>query len=742
MYAGLQMQTLENKTESRVTFGLFEADLKTGELWKAGYRVKVQGLPFKVLKVLLQNAGEVVTREELQGAVWGPDVIVDFEHALSNAVKKLREALGDSADNPRFIETLSRRGFRFIAPVGFSTNRALAAEEMVRVLPAAAPAVVEPVLPVVPVQTRPAPIVRESKRTGYRQITLFFLLGCVLTGVALRLLERYRDSGVLPRISQITQDGTIYSPKVLLLGTLSALATDGTHLFTPSNEDGQLVLSQISLSTGASQILPIPSQIGVPEIEDISPDGAQLLLRSNLAAASQQPLWIVPIDGGSAFRVSDVMAQSATWMPDGRNILYASGNQLSVVSLEYGRSTGLATVPGRAFWPRWSPDGKVLRFTILDTVNHTSSLWEIAKGQSVAHQILKQWSRAGSECCGAWTANGKNFVFEATRDGHSDLWKVDASLDTDPVRVTNGPLNFKAPLPGRTGGEVFFIGQDIHSRLERYDAGQKQYVPVQGFLSTAEHLSYSRDGRWVAWVDPRSRLWRARSDGTEKVLLTPPSMQVFTAAWSPDDTRVAFMSRSPNQPWQIYMVHAEGGTPERLTQENRNLGDPSFSPDGRDLVFGSVPELMGQSDASSSLERLDLSTREVTTIPHTEGMYSPRWSPDGRYLTALTLEKKTLMLYDTRTNTWKSLATISADHPFWSKDSKSIYFHASFVDKKPIYQVSVVDGRMTAVADLNNFHVGSITFAEFSGVTPDDVPLMHVEVSSGNLYSFDLQQQH
>ncbi len=106
------------KTLTRVTFGLFEADLKSGELRKAGYRIKLQALPFKVLTVLLEHAGEVVTREELQLRVWGPDVIVDFEHSLSNAIKKLREALGDSAENPRFIETLSRRGFRFIAPVG------------------------------------------------------------------------------------------------------------------------------------------------------------------------------------------------------------------------------------------------------------------------------------------------------------------------------------------------------------------------------------------------------------------------------------------------------------------------------------------------------------------------------------------------------------------------------------------------------------------------------------------------
>jgi DNA-binding winged helix-turn-helix (wHTH) protein len=108
------------QTSYRATFGIFEVDLKSGELRKAGYRVKLQGLPFKVLAVLLENAGEVVTQEELQIRVWGPDVSVEFEQSLYTCIRKIREALADSADSPRYIETLSRRGFRFIAPVKFT----------------------------------------------------------------------------------------------------------------------------------------------------------------------------------------------------------------------------------------------------------------------------------------------------------------------------------------------------------------------------------------------------------------------------------------------------------------------------------------------------------------------------------------------------------------------------------------------------------------------------------------------
>src|ERR1700736_5418596 len=107
------------ESPSRATFGLFEADLQSGELWKAGKRIKIQSQPFKVLSILLEHPGEVVSREELQLRLWGKDTIVDFDHSLGTAINKIREALGDSAENPRFIETLARRGYRFIAPVSY-----------------------------------------------------------------------------------------------------------------------------------------------------------------------------------------------------------------------------------------------------------------------------------------------------------------------------------------------------------------------------------------------------------------------------------------------------------------------------------------------------------------------------------------------------------------------------------------------------------------------------------------------
>jgi DNA-binding winged helix-turn-helix (wHTH) protein len=100
-----------------IQFGIFEADLRTGELRRSGAKVRLQEQPFQILAMLLERPGEIVTREELRTRLWPADTFVDFDHSLNAAVRRLRDALGDTAENPRFVETVARRGYRFLAPV-------------------------------------------------------------------------------------------------------------------------------------------------------------------------------------------------------------------------------------------------------------------------------------------------------------------------------------------------------------------------------------------------------------------------------------------------------------------------------------------------------------------------------------------------------------------------------------------------------------------------------------------------
>src|SRR5438874_4994055 len=106
-----------HQLRGRLRFGVFDLDLRAGELRKHGLRVRLQEQPFQVLALLLEHPGEVVTREEVQRRLWPADTFVDFDHGLNKAINKIREALGDSAQSPRFVETVARRGYRFLAEV-------------------------------------------------------------------------------------------------------------------------------------------------------------------------------------------------------------------------------------------------------------------------------------------------------------------------------------------------------------------------------------------------------------------------------------------------------------------------------------------------------------------------------------------------------------------------------------------------------------------------------------------------
>ena len=713
------------ESPSRVTFGLFEADLQTGELWKAGKRIKIQSQPFKVLATLLEHPGEVVTREELQLRLWGKDTTVDFDHSLGTAINKIREALGDSADNPRFIETLARRGYRFIAPVGYPV---VPATTQIPPATATIPPNQPPKTPEIDAISSPQPILKKIHAIYIATAAAALALGIYLGSS--------RPHPPL-RISQITNSGRI-SPGAPAMESFPATATDGVRIFSSVIENGRSSLSQVSIANGEAAPLPIPSEIAAPSLGDLSPDGSKLLLRNHLTPESEQPLWVVPVGGGSALRVANILAHDATWMPDDNGILYAAGNELFVTSLKDETSTKFATVPNRAFWLRWSPDGRLLRFTTIDPLAHTMSLWELPAGTHIPRQILNGWSTPPSECCGTWTPDGKYFIFQSARDGNEDLWQLRGKDTSGATRITNGPLRYEAPIAARSGHRIFFLGLDTQSELLHYAADRREFLPESNFLTQANRVNFSRDRQWVAWTDAQGRLWRARVNGEEELQLTPDAMQVFLAHWSPDGHQLAIMAREPGQAWQLYSVPTEGGSPQPLHPEKRNAGDPDWSADGQSLVFGRVPDLMGNESGSRAIQILDLRTHTITPVPGSEGLFSPRWSPDGRYIAAISLDQRRLMLFDVAARSWRLLAETSVADPVWSADSKAIYIHAFMSPTQPIYRVDVPSGQLQQVADLASFRSGETADYFFCGITPDNVPLVRARSSTGNLYSIDL----
>ena len=769
----------------RVGFGLYEADLQTGELWKAGRKVRLQSQPFKVLAALLEHPGEVVTRTELQSRLWGKDAVGDFDQSLGTAVNKIRDALSDTADNPRFVETLAKRGYRFIAPVQIlPVQISPAAPENLEDLPpqklaVIVPAVVAPAQagmveeiaakapgtevletsdsrragPGLPRLENAAYLKTAAKRTGRFAVAartvwpsqIFplallcaFGMGLLLAwGVAARL--QTRGTSPLLRIEKLTHSGNI-APGMPGMESLPASASDGLRIFVPMLQDGRTALARVDVHTGAMQPIDLPHEVASPMLGDLSPDLSTLLLRSHLSPESEQPLWRAPVGGGSALRLPNVVAHDATWMPDGKSILYAEGNRLVVNRPEDGSSTPFATLPGRALWMRWAPDGSLLRFTLLDPLRHTMGLWQVDSEGKHLRMLLSGWDRPAAECCGVWAGDGRYFVFQATRGDHTDLWRLERNETSSPVQLTDGPLNFAAPVSSSHSSRIYFLGLDTQSILQRYDAALGRFVPVESFLADASRLEYSRDRKSVVWVDLSGRAWSAQADGSERIQLTPDSLQVFMARWSPDGQQVALMARERGSAWQLYLVPAEGGTLRHLDTGSRNAADPSWSADGRQIVFGRVNDVMGDEGVPRSLETLEVQTGVRAPVPESANLFSPRWSPDGRYIAALTLDQHQLLLFNTATRQWQTLARTTAADPVWAADSSALYFHAALAEMQPIYRVSIPDGHLQQVANLFSFSNAPTDYF-FSGLSLSGSPMLRSRTATGDLYTLDLEQR-
>ena len=742
------MSVLEHT--DRICFGLFELDLQTGELWKAGYRVRLAGQPFKVLTILLAKPGEVVMREELQAKVWGSNVNVDFERALAGAINKVREALGDSAENPRFIQTLPRRGYRFIAPVttsqGSTKSPEPVAEDKVTALER------EPVTSILAQETSPsrsvhaadAPLEQptrvhsESRRTRFergRRVAELATISCLL--LLVWWLWQVRPYAAPLRIDQLTHTGAVSSGPPSLENLIN-LATDGNRILTSVLEDGRPHLSAISIGTGEVQTLPLPQGLASSLLVDLSRDGTRLLLKSRSSSASEQALWIAPSSGGSAFRVGGILAHDAAWMPDGASILYANGNNLAVVRLDDGMVTPLATLQGRAFWMRWSPNGKLLRYTLQDPISHSSALWEMPSTGGTSRRVSIPNSEADSACCGSWTADGSAYIFESG----DNLWQLKGSgLTASFTQLTNGPLRFLSPVTARTGSRVFFLGLDRPLGMQLFSA-KEGFHSAPGFLANATRVDYSRDGVWVAWTDNDEKLWRARAaDGSDRVQLTPGYMEVFMAHWSPDGRRLAVMAREPGKVWRTYLVDADGGTPQPVLNEGRNAADPGWSADGESLVFGREPDLMGNEGGPHTIQIVHLANMQVETLPDSEGLFSPRWSPDGRWIVALSLNQQSVMIYDVLKRSWRELKKTSAADPIWSHDSRSVYVHAFLAENQPIVNLDVLTGESHTVADLSRFQDSAIVNYFFGGVDPANELMVQPRVGAGDLYTMDLKSR-
>jgi Tol biopolymer transport system component len=286
-------------------------------------------------------------------------------------------------------------------------------------------------------------------------------------------------------------------------------------------------------------------------------------------------------------------------------------------------------------------------------------------------------------------------------------------------------------MPSKDGKRLYVIGAQPRGELARYDPKAQQFVPYLSGLS-GDSVSFSRDGQWIAYVAyPEGTLWRERADGTEKLQLTFPPFTTYRPRWSPDGKQIVFQAELPGKPWVMYLTSAEGGNPQQVEPGH---GDPEWSADGKSLAYSDTPPFETNGSGKLALHIMDLRTREITTVAGSEGLYSPIWSPDGRYIAALRAGPETLMLFDFSTRKWVQLGQLVVGFPSWSHDSKYIYFDSRGEDHA-FYRVRVSDHKLERLVSLKGLRLTG-NFG-WTGLTPDDSPLVLRDFGTQEIYALD-----
>ncbi len=550
----------------------------------------------------------------------------------------------------------------------------------------------------------------------------------VLAACLIPLVVWLRSPFPPPRViatAQITRDGI----------SKGGLLTDGSRLYMNLFGDNT-VLAQVSMTGGETSVIPTP--FSNTYVLDISPDHSQLLTFSKVGTELEDQFWILPLPSGAPRRLADVVGHSGAWSPDGLRIVFASGSDLFLANADGTDTHKLVTAPGFVIRLRFSPDGSRIRFTAGGGFGqNSSSLWEVHTDGTSLHALFPGWHNPPLECCGNWTTDGRYYFFSsgtdvwALREKQGFLHKRDAL----PTQLTTGPLAFSGPVPSLDGKKLFVVGHQFRGELVRYDSRAKQFVPFMSGISAGE-VDFSRDGKWVTYVShPEGAVWRSRADGSDRLQLTYPPDSAALPRWSPDGTQIVYSATRAGKPWKMFLISSQGGTPQELLAEDVAEADATWSPDGTRITFG---RLSGE----LSIYVLDLKTHQVSTIAGSKGLFSPRWSPEGQRLAALSQDSKRILLFDFKTQKWSDWINEAGaiGFPNWSSEGRYLYYDAGFTGRPTFRRVKVGETRSELLLDLKDLRRYTYDIAGgWSGLAPDGSALFVRDLSTQEVYALDIE---
>ncbi len=658
---------------AKTRFGVFEFDPQARELSKHGVRLKVQEQPIQILAALLEQPGQIVPREELQRRLWPDGTFVDYDQSLNKAVNKLRESLGDSANNPLYIETLARRGYRFVAPVEVD-------------LPEEARPQIDELKAEEPKQGNNN--FEKPLRSQSRLRRLAWPIG--LSAIAVLA------SGLWP----------VAVPKVvvtqLTAGTHRYIGVLGVHngriLFTaPFTMDQPAKYEFWSISTegGESRLERMPflnRPLGSAHGQQVDSKMGVFLIRAGLDDAGRgvEELWLVGFDGSKPRRIG-VAVGSDTYSvsPDLRTLLRAGKEGLFVRPVEGGPERLIARIdwerPSQTFW---HPSGKLIAFSIFK--ERQCSVWQVKADGTGMRPVLGEFE---ADEDAVWSPNGETLYFTLRGEicmRTSRRW-LGWMRSPQVQRLTVGSTLYNIPVGDPTNSRLLYAsGWVDHAESMKLNRQTGVFEPYLGGLS-ANWLDYSPDGQWIAYVSyPELDLWKCRRDGSDKILLDD-SMNIHWPRWSPDGKRLAFAATRKEEFWagvthfHLYTISANGGKSEPVKGVSGGGFDPNWSPDGKRLVFAPWDFGVSTPKAEQHVSIVNLQTGTVDMVPGSEGILFPRWSPDGRRLEASS--SRGSVLYDFETRRWVDVEGKGVAFAAWSKDSQ--YVFGSWMDENKLVRLDV-----------------------------------------------------
>ena len=633
-------------------FGVFELDRETGELTKSGRKVPLRPQAARVLAFLAERPAQLVTREQLRVCIWGSDIAVDFEHGLNQCIRQIRLALSDDAETPRYVETLPRLGYRFIAPLRENGAPEMSGTE-VAVLYAHPPADVG------------SPGISEIKSTTLGSQIVYRWLAVAATGAAAAIAGLISLSSIghspielpAPNLTRITWDAG--------LTTDPALSPDGKLLAYVSDQNEEGHLDVYVRQVGGGEPLRLTSGPGNKRAPVFSPDGSSIAFDVDDGGG----IYIIPALGGKARKLASI-GHSPQFSPDGNWVAYSVG-YLSGVNLSTDRGASLYVVATRGGSPRqirpdfmgathplWSPDGNHLLFLgnpdNRDPPEKAMDWWvtPLTGGKAVKTGVLDATRAAGlmnefqaypwAILPAAWDAHGNWILFSARNGDSINLWRVGISptsfkLANRPQRLTSGPTREENPsLAFGSDGTMRIAFASLSENLSIWslpikpNEGRVTGVPQQLTHDAAGDFmpDVSRDGNRLTFISARpgnQEVWvKNLQTGTESALTATHALK-YEPTFSPDGSWISY-SETPK--WDVYIVPSAGGVPEMVCEACGEATD--WSDDGKRLLGNAL-------DGRAWM--LDLTTHRKTELLAThQWIATDAFAPDNRWFSFLSVQ--------------------------------------------------------------------------------------------------------